>query len=139
MQRPTGVTILAVLAAIGGVFSILGGLAAFGLGSFYAAVTGNAFVTLFGLLILVLGVVYLGVAYGFWMLKPWGWTWGVVVPAAGVVIALVQLVLAGGSVTSLVIDVVVAGIIIYYLNMPDIRKAFAAPEKGWPFIGNVGA
>jgi hypothetical protein len=34
---------------------------------------------------------------------------------------------------------VVAGIVIYYLNMPDIRKAFAAPEKGWPFIGNIGS
>jgi hypothetical protein len=63
----------------------------------------------------------------------------VVVPAVGVLITLVQLVLASGSLTSVVVDVVVAGVIIYYLNMPDIRKAFGAPAKGWPFIGNVGS
>ena len=138
MQRPTGVTVLAILAAIGGVFSVLGGLTVFGFGSFYAAATGNSFFTISGLLVLALGIVYLAIAYGFWTLKPWAWTWGVVVAAVGVLIGLIQLVLGGGGITGLVIDVVVAAILIYYLNMPEIRKAFSAPEKGWPFVGNIG-
>ena len=138
MQRPTGVTILAVVAAIGGVFGILGGLALLGIGAIFAVV-GGGFAFLLGLIILALGIVDLGLAYGFWTLKPWAWTWGIVVEAVGVLISLIELVLVGGTISNLVVQIVVAGIIIYYLNMPDIRKLFGAPDKGWPFIGNMGS
>jgi len=138
MQRPTGVTVLAVVAGIGGILSILGGLGLLGLGAIFAVV-GGGLAFLFGLIFLALGIVELGLAYGFWYLKPWAWSWGITVEAVGVVISLIELVLGYSTISSLVIGIVVAGIVIYYLNMPDIRKAFAAPEKGWPFIGNVGS
>ncbi|HYL41547.1 MAG TPA: hypothetical protein VET90_09575, partial [Candidatus Binatus sp.] len=135
----TGVTVLAVVAAIGGVLSLLGALALLGIGAVFAAYYGlGALASIFGLLILALGVAELAIAYGFWTLKPWAWTWGITIEAVGVLLSLVELVLGYGSISSLIIGVVVAGIVIYYLNMPDIRKAFAAPDKGWPFIGNVG-
>lgn len=136
MQRPTGVTILAVVSAIGGVLLILGSLALLGLGAVFAAY-GGGLAFLLGLVSLALGVADLALAYGFWMMKPWAWTWAVVLQAISVVYSLLSLVL-GGGISNVVFSVIVAGIIIYYLNMPDIRKAFAAPEKGWPFIGNVG-
>ncbi len=139
MQRPTGVTILAIVAAIGGLLSLLGALALLGIGAVFAAYAGlGALAALFGLIILVLGVAQLAIAYGFWTLKPWAWTWGITIEAVGVLISLVELVLGYGEISGFVFGVVVAGIVIYYLNMPDIRKAFAAPEKGWPFIGTVG-
>ncbi|HYL41396.1 MAG TPA: hypothetical protein VET90_08815 [Candidatus Binatus sp.] len=139
MQRPTGVTVLAIVAAIGGVLSLLGSLALLGIGAVFAAVYGlGALASLFGLIILALGVVELAIAYGFWTLKPWAWTWGNTLEAVLVVVSLLELVLGYGSISGLVIRIVVAGIVIYYLNMPDIRKVFAAPDKGWPFIGNVG-
>jgi hypothetical protein len=136
MQRPTGVTVLAVLAAIGGVASILGGLALLGIGAVFAVV-GGGFAFIIGLVVLALGVVDLALAYGFWTTQSWAWTWGIVVQAAGVLISLIELVLVGGSITSLVVQVVVAGVIIYYLNMPEIRKLFRAPEKGWPFMSGT--
>jgi uncharacterized membrane protein (DUF2068 family) len=137
MQRPTGVTILAVVAAIGGILSLLGGLGLLGLGAILAVV-GGGFAFLFGLIFIALGVAELVIAYGFWTLKTWAWTWGITLEAISVLLSLIELVLGYGGISSLVINIVVAGIVIYYLNMPDIRKAFAAPEKGFPFVGNIG-
>jgi hypothetical protein len=135
MQRPTGVTILAVVAAIGGIFGVLGGLSLLGLGAIFAVV-GGGFAFIVGLIVLAIGIADLALAYGFWTMKAWAWTWGITIQAVGVLISLIELVLVGGSITSLIVQVVVAGIIIYYLNLPEIRKLFGAPEKGWPFMGN---
>ena len=137
MQRPTGVTVLAVVSAIGGVLLILGSLALLGLGAVFAAF-GGGFAFILGLISLALGIAELVLAYGFWMLRPWAWTWAVVLQAISVIYSVLELLL-GGGVTGVFFSVVVAAIIIYYLNMPEIRKAFAAPEKGWPFIGNMGS
>ena len=134
MARPTGVTILAVLAAIGGVFGILGGVALLGLGGLFAAAGLGGFAFIFGLVLLVVGIAYLAFAYGAWTLKPWGWQLGIVVSVAYVVVQVIQVVL-GGDISGAIIGIVVSAVIIYYLNMPDIRRAFGAPEKGWPFMG----
>ena len=141
MQRPTGVTILAVLAAIGGVFGILAGLAAIGFGGVAGAVAGAAVggaVMIGGLVLLVVSVVELALAYGFWTLKPWAWQWGIVLAVVQIVIALLGAVgIFSGGVQGAVISIVIGGIIIYYLNKPDIRSAFGAPDRGWPFIGGA--
>jgi len=136
MQRPTGVTILAVVAAIGGVLLVLGGLAGLGFGALFA-VYGGGLAFIFGLLALALGIAELAMAYGFWTMKAWAWTWGIAVQGISVLLSLVDLVLGYGSIGNVILQIVVAGIIIYYLNQPEIRKLFGAPEKGWPFIGNM--
>jgi hypothetical protein len=132
--RPTGITILAVLSAIGGIFAILGGLGAVVGGGFVGAVTGSGalggMVTLIGLALLVLGVVELILAYGLWGLQPWAWQLGAILQVASVVIAILE-VLAGYPVSSVVISVVIAGIILYYLNTPAVRQAFGRPATGW--------
>ncbi len=88
MQRPTGITVLAVLAAIGGVFGILGGLALIGVGTFVASSTGlGGLAAILGLIALAYGVLSLVLAYGFWTLQPWAWTLGVGLEVAGVVIS----------------------------------------------------
>ena len=93
--RPMGITILAVLSAIGGVLSILGGLALVGLGGFAAASTGQAALfglgTIFGVLLLASGVAGLAFAYGAWTLQPWAWV-------LGVALQIISLVLAGFSI-----------------------------------------
>jgi len=135
MPRPTGVTILAVVAAIGGVLGLLGSLALLGIGSIYAVVGGGlAFV--FGLIFLALAIAELAIAYGFWTAKPWAWTWGIALQAASVVLGVIEIVLGYASVGSLIVTIVVAAIIIYYLNQPAIRKYFGAPDTGWPFMGS---
>jgi uncharacterized membrane protein (DUF2068 family) len=126
MQRPTGVTIIAVLAAIGGIFGILGGLALVGLGGFIAAsgVTGGALAPIVGLLLLAYGVLALVLAYGFWNLKPWAWTLGVGLQAAGIVINILQFINNTNNAASTVISIAISAAIIWYLYQPNVKAAF---------------
>jgi hypothetical protein len=135
MQRPTGVTILAVLAALGGIFGILAGLALLGLGSFVAATGLGGLAFVFGLIVLVIGIAELALAYGFWTAKPWAWQYGILLQVVSVLVAVVEVVLGYATISGVIIGIVVAGIIVYYLNTPDVRRYFGAPEKGWPFMG----
>ena len=125
--RPTGVTILAVLAAIGGVLGLLGGVALLGLGGIAAGATGNA--AFFGLgafagiISVAIAIASLAFAYGAWMLQPWAWSLGVVLQLVSLVWA-VLLVISGGDIFSQGISIVIAGIILYYLNQPHVKSAF---------------
>jgi len=126
MQRPTGVTIIAVLAAIGGIFGILGGLTLIGLGGFIAAsgVKGGAFAPILGLLLLAYGLLALVLAYGFWNLKPWAWTLGVGLQAAGIVIDILQFVNDSTQLVSAIISIAIAAAILWYLFQPHVKAAF---------------
>jgi hypothetical protein len=125
--RPTGVTILAVLAAIGGILGLLGGVALLGLGGIAAGATGNA--AFFGLgafagiISVAIAIASLAFAYGAWMLQPWAWSLGVVLQLVSLVWA-VLLIVSGGEIFSQGISIVIAGIILYYLNQPHVKAAF---------------
>ncbi len=85
MQRPTGITILAILAIIAGIFGLLAGLADFGLGSLRVlggsatlrpGVAGIGLVTIVGAFFVLIGAV-LSLAFGIGALNlsGWAWTW----------------------------------------------------------------
>lgn len=117
-QRPTGITILAILSAIGGVLTVLAGLALLGMGVGLGALgSGFGFLsgTFGGVVLLALGLVTLYVAWGAWNLQSWAWMWMVVV----IVISLVVAVL-NRNWFSAVID----AIIVYYLYRPEVKTAF---------------
>lgn len=124
--RPMGVTILAVLAAIGGVLGLLGSLALIGLGGL-AAAGGAAAVggiaTIYGILVLVLSVLSLVFAYGAWTLKPWAWTLGVGLEVVAILLAVWNLV-AFQDYTSAIISFLIAAVILYYLFRPEVQAAF---------------
>jgi len=108
-----GITILAVLAAISGVFGLLNGFTTLG---------GNA---ISGILGLVVALAYLAFAYGAWSLQPWAWTIGVAVAAIGVLLQILYLFLVPGySIIYVVIGVIIPAIILYYLMTPDVKRAF---------------
>ena len=117
--RPTGITILAILAAIGGVFALFGGLIIFvggtvifgGLG----AILGLAFLAYAGLII--------AFAYGAWTLQPWAWPLGVAGAAFGIILAVLNII-GGSSIVSQIISIVIDGGILYYLNQPGIKAVF---------------
>jgi hypothetical protein len=123
-QRPTGVTILAILAFIGGAFGILGGLALLGLGVAFAGAAAGGLGFIFGILLLALSILYLWVGWGFWNLKRSAWSVGLVVFGAGILIAFIQFLLAGQNLTNLIVTIVINGIVIYYLLTPGVKAAF---------------
>jgi uncharacterized membrane protein (DUF2068 family) len=135
MQRPTGVTILAILAAIGGILLLCPSLAAIGLGGLVGGVVGSQFgvaagaatgglVAILGVVALVLAVLELAFAYGAWGLKPWAWTLGVAAEIISIVLTLIRLVSFRGSLGGEIINLAIAAIILYYLMTPEVKRAF---------------
>lgn len=124
--RPTGVTIIAVLAIIGGIFGILAGVAVLGLGGLATAAGGTdvgVTAILFGLLLLVVAIGELAFGIGAWGLKPWAWTLGVGIMAASIVISLLS-GLINGNLTNQIVSIVIDAIVIYYLFTPGVKAAF---------------
>lgn len=125
VQRPTGITILAVLSAIGGVFGLLAGIALLTAGTVVGAATGlGGFVFVAGLIVLAYSVLSLVLAYGFWNLKPWAWPLGIAVQALGILQAVLQFANNSSNVASLVIGVGIAALILWYLFQPNVKAAF---------------
>jgi hypothetical protein len=130
--RPTGITILAILAAIGGVLSCLGGLVLLLAGGLVGAAGASAgatgalggLIAIYGLVVLVLGAVSIAVAYGFWTLKPWGYQYGVYLAIANVVLVIVGFLLFGQGIVSTIISIAIWGGVIYYLRTPQVKQAF---------------
>ncbi len=141
MARPTGVTILAILAAIGGVLGLLGSLTLIGLGGLAGGFVGGAagvaiggIAVLGGLVMLVLSIAELALAYGFWTLRPWAWQLGVILAALNIVVAILGVlgIVFSQTLGSAAISIIISAIILYYLNQAEIRRAFNAPDKGFP-------
>jgi uncharacterized membrane protein (DUF2068 family) len=110
-QRPTGITVLAVLAGLGGALQVLGGL--FLLSS--SPIQGIA--------ALAAGLLNLAFAYGAWTLKPWAWTLGVALEVISLLGSVVSIA-TGASVVRQIINVPLALFILYYLLRRDIKEAF---------------
>ena len=118
--RPTGVTVIVILAAISGVFAVLGGLALLGMGAFGAAMGGPLlafFGTFAGIILVVFGAATLYAAWGAWNLKSWAWTLLVVLSVIGLVLSLF-------SVRSSFISLIVNAVVLYYLFRPEVKSAF---------------
>ena len=129
--RPTGITILAVLAAISGVLGLLSGLAVIGLSGLAVAVgVYGGLYQIIGFGILALSVANLAFAYGAWTLRPWAWMLGIVIQVANIVLELLW-VTQGAGFTSILISVVVSAVILYYLDTPGVRTAFGKPATSW--------
>jgi len=119
-----GVTVLAILGFIFGVLTILGALALLGLGAIFAAYTGGGLAFIFGIILVLLGFLELYIGYGFWTLKRSAWSLGIVVFAASLIVQLVEAVLGYGDFSSFIINLIVYGIILYYLFTPAVKAAF---------------
>lgn len=135
-NRPMGVTILAILALIGGVFGVIGGLALIAGGALIGGAIGGSEGVAFGGFAFVLGLItlggallYLAFAYGSWTAKAWGWALGIIGALWGLATQAITVLLSGDIVGSLfsvstVIGVAVPAIVIYYLNTPAVKAYF---------------
>jgi hypothetical protein len=145
MERPTGVTILAIVSIIGGlVNSGLGCLAFFGLvlspGGASAGAAVPAMILIFGsiayLLIIVGSLLGFVFGVGAWALKGWAWTMGiaanviaVVALAIGILGAFVDLVSGRGSGGTEIASIayyaawgVFAIAVLWYLFRPHVKQ-----------------
>ncbi|MDQ4073407.1 MAG: hypothetical protein M3162_03780, partial [Thermoproteota archaeon] len=65
-NRPLGVTIIAILAVIGGIGSFFNGLAVITIIPFLGIIIGA--------ILVIIGLAYFAVAYGLWKGLSWAWT-----------------------------------------------------------------
>jgi hypothetical protein len=125
--RPTGVTILAVLEALGGLVWLLAGAGMMMLGALMP-LTGvevpmflGAIAGFMGVVFLVFGIIAFVLAYGLFTGKGWAWLWSLIFAVLGIVLALVE---AMGSLGSAVLPIIIDLIIIYYLTRPHTKAFF---------------
>jgi hypothetical protein len=110
--RPLGISIIAVIMAIQGVLGILGGI---------LLLAGG--VPALGLITLILGVLYLVLAWGLWTLKPWAF-WGTVILE---VLTLINGIfgLGLGRATSGILSIIFAVVVLVYMFADrNVRQAF---------------
>jgi hypothetical protein len=112
-SRPFGVTIIAILAVIGGIGSLLGGLAVIAIIPLLGIV--------FGGILIVIGLAYFVVAYGLWKGLKWAWIITLILSAIGIIVGLGSI--AVGNIGSL-FHLVVNAIVIYYLYRPNVKAYF---------------
>jgi hypothetical protein len=125
-SRPMGITVLAVLAVVTGILSLVSGLALLGVGGLSikgaGAVGGN--VLALGALTFALAPVALGLGFGFWSRKPWAWAAGLAVYSASIGISVFAVLLAGASLITVAVEVGIAIFVIVYLLQPKVRSVF---------------
>ncbi len=134
-KRPLGVTILSILIGIGGLAALLLGILFIGL---FAAIGHNFGVShpnlrtafdiigwILGILPLVIGIIYLAVAIGLWLLKSWAFWTTVVVSAIFLLRQVYQWFQPRDSYTLIIIFTIIPVVILLYLLLdPNVRRAF---------------
>jgi hypothetical protein len=122
-QRPTGVVIVAVAAAILGVLALLAA------GAWWNASEGLAWLPrihggekLVALILLIAGLAELVFAYGAWTLCRWAWAFGIVLEIVVIVLAALQL----GRLEPIrhIITILIAAVTLWYLLTPKVKAAF---------------
>ena len=108
-NRPLGVTIIAILAILGGIGSLVGGIAIV------------AIIPILGAALIIIGLAYFGVAYGLWKGLKWAWIITLIVTVIAFISGLGSIIV--GNVGA-VIPVIINGIIIYYLFQPNVKAYF---------------
>ncbi len=133
-QRPTGVTILAILQILGGLFFlVIGGfalvLAGFlGMGGMVPGMPDMPEMPMFlpflggvaaiiGIIMIAVGFLSFAVAYGYWNGLGWAWTLGLVVAVIGLILGLISL-------PSGIVWIIIDALVIYYLTRPHVKTYF---------------
>jgi hypothetical protein len=125
-ERPTGITILAVLQTLAGLIYLIAGSGVVLVGGVLGGVFG-AIGSAIGIVFVVLGLVEFVVAWGYLTRKGWARWAGLILAAIGVLEGLTSL---PNGILSIAID----GVVLYYLTRPYIIDWFAGrtPEPAAP-------
>lgn len=122
MKRPFGVTLIAILALISGLFGLCWPTLAFTGSALLGGILGTVGV-LAGIFLIIGPILQLVFSFGAFRLRPWAWYLGLIatgITVLGVVINLFQ----GASIWSAIMGSTLSIIIFIYLLTPNVRKAF---------------
>ncbi|MGH2495939.1 MAG: hypothetical protein ACRDIV_14695 [Ktedonobacteraceae bacterium] len=109
--RPLGITIISIIMAIEGIFDIIGGIMIMG-----------SYGTL-GILTLIIGVLFLILAWGLWTLQTWAF-WGTAILAILTIINGIFGIGRGVPATGIVSLILAVIVLIYLFADRNVRAAF---------------
>ena len=131
MKRPFGVTIIAILALISGLFGLCWPSLVFMGSTLLGPIFGTVGV-IAGFFLIVGPVLQLIFAYGAFNLRSWAWYLGLIATGVTVIGVIINL-FGGASIWSAVWGSFLSIIIFIYLLTPNVRQAFGkAPEAPAP-------
>jgi peptidoglycan biosynthesis protein MviN/MurJ (putative lipid II flippase) len=116
-QRPLGVSVIAILVAIGGIaFLIANG------GKIGTATTGIGV----SIISIAVSIAYLVMAFGLWKGKRWAWTITIVLSFIGIALGASSLsnILIVTENIGAILSVAINAVIIYYLYRPHVKAFF---------------
>jgi hypothetical protein len=121
---PILISVLGFFAVMAGVWYIYVGLRMFGFDFFGVFkdtnLTSNYW--FYGVMEIVVGVIYLAVAFGLWNLRPWAWLYGVILTIFGLVSAFFVLLDLGlGPALG---SAIIPGLLLWYFNSREVKDAF---------------
>lgn len=123
---PILISVVGFFAALAGVYYIFGGLRLIGFDFFgafkdYPVTSGLWF---WGVMWIVVGVIYIAVAGALWSLRPWAWLFAMIMAVFGLVSAFFVMFDAGlGPALGAAL---LPGLILWYLNTAEVKAAFGA-------------
>jgi hypothetical protein len=112
-NRPLGVTIIAILAVLGGIGSLLSGFTILAIVPILGIILGG--------ILIIIGLAYFAVAYGLWKGLSWAWAITLIVSVISIIVGIGSIVV--GNAGSL-FHVIVNSIVIYYLYRPNVKAYF---------------
>lgn len=121
--RSRTLTYLAVVSVLASIVWLAAGMALMlggSVGATFGVPTGGETLAL-GAALFALGVVGLGVGYGFWSSRAWAWTAGIAIFGISIVLNVLAIIV-GANVLSTVLPVVVAGIVLWFLIQPKVKS-----------------
>ena len=144
-SRPTGVAVLAILSALGGVLSLIGaavlGILAGATSDFIESIVeqygagaipeAGEFVAAMFMAIAavaaIIGILLFIDAYGLWTGRSWAWWLTIILSVIGIILGLLSL-------PSGIIGIIIEVLIIYYFTRPHVKEFFglAAPPPPPP-------
>jgi hypothetical protein len=130
MHRPIGVTILALLAGLAGLFEIWRALVFVGAVSFTfigKAVTFTEPQWGSALWALIIAGIWFWVAAGFWNVRGYAWSFGIFISIFTVIFGFFAL-LGGSTMEAETVGWLLAIAIFFYLNYPGVRDVFVQHE-----------
>lgn len=134
---PNGIKILAILAIVGGLITLIMGLANLGIGvellsnlkhpsltTVETTLSSDHLLLLSGGINFMIGIVNLLFGLGALSLKPWAWYLGIAMQVLGVIIIFVSWFSGRLLIPIAVILLLIYGGVLYYFFQPKIRQAF---------------
>jgi hypothetical protein len=127
---PILISVLGFFGLMAGLYYIYAGLRIWGFNFF--GIFANADVTagwgFWGLMWVVVGLIYIGASWALWTLQPWGWLFAVILSVFALISAF--FVIFDANLGAALGAAIIPGIILWYLNTAEVKAAFDVSGTG---------